>query len=363
MVVMWESLEAGPSRVEWGAGDEPDQAVESETPVTIHEILVEGLAPDTRYAYRVVTGGLTSAKHHFRTAPLPGAPVRLTMWADTQAGPLVTSQVVQAMSTFAPHLTLHAGDEINDGKLHELWQTGFFEPLRPLGHEVPFFVAIGNHENNALEFYDYQSYPHPLDDPAHESYYSFSYGNLFILMIDTNKAFFPMFGVEPKQFQWIRAEAFSPQAQAHTWRVAVAHEPGYSEGWDSFDGHPGMRDAVLPLLGQAGFHLFFAGHTHDYERGMKDGILQVIAGIGNTSLDPWVRDWEHVTVFDNTHTGYVQVSTTCEALTLDAVALDGTPIDHVVLRADQPGVIAEDGLPGGRTLRGSGLGEDLHRRH
>jgi hypothetical protein len=346
IVVMWESAMPTLGLVEYGVGDGLDLRAEEAAEAQIHEVRLEGLEPDSRYAYRVSSGDLISETHHFHTAPLPGSPIRYTVWGDSRSDPETCAAVVESMVPFHPYLNMNVGDVVEDGRILEQWSEEYFEPLRPLGHEVPSYVAIGNHEANALYFYDYFGYPYPEEDPWHETYYSFTYGNTFFVVIDTNKPFFPIGEAKLPQIVWFEEVIASPEAQAATWRVAFAHHPGWSEGWDpggcgGYDGTPAVRSYLIPALAEHDFHVYFAGHTHDYERGFSDGLLQVISGGGGASLDQWCEDFDHVTAYASAY-HHMQVTATCEELRVDAVALDGERLDHIVLRADAPGVISEE---------------------
>ena len=347
MVVMWESDEEGLGTVEYGLTDELGLNLAEETAAVIHEVLLDGLDPDTRYSYRVSVAEDTSAIHHFVTPPVPGSPIRFTVWGDSRSLPHNARRVVDSMEDFGPYLNVHVGDVVTDGAVRSQWKDEYFDPMRALAHEVSSYVAIGNHEGNASHFYDYVSYPHPEDQPGHETYFSFTYGNAFFLIVDTNKVFVPILDYYPPQAAWIEEQIRSPEARSAVWRFAFAHHPGYSEGWSpgdcSYSGTGTVRNMLMPLLSEHDFHAFFVGHTHDYERGMFDGLLHIITGGGGSALDEWCVDIDEVTVYESVFQ-HTRVETTCDTLTIDAIDVDGNIIDHVVLAADQPGVLIEDGV-------------------
>ena len=374
-VVMWETLLDGPGLLEIASADElgdlGDEAafaavaerhedvgeryeyvkegLEEAAPTTIHEILVKDLVPNTRYAYRVSVGEQISKIHDFYTAPADGCPIRYTVWGDSRSQIDKCSAVVQSMMPFNPYLNLNVGDVVTTGSEIHQWKEEYFDPLRPLGHQVPSYIAIGNHEQNVRYFYDRVHFPMHSEKAQDESYYSFTYGNTFFVVIDTNKPFFPIGPAKPPQVEWFEEAIASEEAQAATWRVAFAHHPGYSEAWDpggcgSYDGTPTVRTYVLPILAAHNFQVYFAGHTHDYERGFEDSLLQIISGGGGASLDDWCLDFEHVTVMASAY-HHMQVTATSEELRIDAVDLDGDLIDHVLLRSDMPGVIADEDPP------------------
>ena len=359
-VIMWESVKKGVGTLEIAPAGDLEAAGESEDFATIarrfdepeqrriHGFVVEDLLPNTRYAYRVSMADKVSGIHHVYTAPDPGCAIRYAVWGDSRTYPEACAAVIKSMAPFKPYFNLNVGDVVETGAVLEQWKEQYFDPIRPLGHEVPNYISIGNHEQNVKYYYDRVHFPNPTGLSQDESFYSFTYGNTFFIVLDTNKPYFPVDGKKAPQVLWFEAIIASEEAQAATWRVAFGHLPGYSEGWNpgdcSYAGSDGVRTYILPSLATAGFHAYFAGHTHDYERGFEDGLLQIITGGGGAALDGWCTDFEHVTVATSQY-HHIQVTATDEEMRLDAVNTDGEVIDHILLRADKPGVIADEDTP------------------
>jgi hypothetical protein len=259
---------------------------------------------------------------------------------------------VAAMLRRRPMLTLHVGDTVGDGSVEEQWIEQFFGPLRPLGHHVPTYVAIGNHERNDPSFFELVSYPPSVPgEPGAESTYSFTFGNAFFLVVDTNQLFHDIdLGggevVETPISSWIKAELETAAARTAMWRFAMGHEPAITESWspgdcDGYDGNAHVRDWLLPLLSAHRFHAYFSGHTHAYERGMLDGVLHVITGGGGGGLDEWCRDVPETDVVELVH-HYLEIEADCAGMTLTAYRTDDDQvIDRVQLDPDRPGEIIE----------------------
>jgi hypothetical protein len=231
------------------------------------------------------------------------------------------------------------GDHVQEGKKAELFKDQLFGPGRALFHQVPFFAAMGNHEQNASTWYQLFSYPAadvPVD-PYNESYYSYTFGNTFFLVINTNTIIVPVGDTDTPISAWIREQVNSPAAQAATWRVAYAHEPAITESWSAGD-----CKFVMPLLAESGFHLYFSGHTHAYERSMMDGVVHIISGGGGGGLDEWCKDFEQTSVvYQNHH--FLRVDAGCEGLRVEAVNLAGDVVDWVELDASNYGLIVDEG--------------------
>ena len=156
----------------------------------VAEMELTGLAPGERVFYQAAACGFETAVLDFYAAPEPGSPLRLTVWGDSQSNPPQATATVDAMMDRRPLLDLHVGDTVGDGSADEQWGAQLFEPLRPLGHHVPTYVAIGNHEGNDPRFFEVVSYPLSVPgEPGAESTYAFAYGNAFFLVVDTNQLF------------------------------------------------------------------------------------------------------------------------------------------------------------------------------
>ena len=76
-----------------------------------------------------------------------------------------------------------------------------FDPTRAIGQYVPIYVAIGNHEKLAPEFFEYMMFPAQPDDPLSEASYGFRWGDTYFLVVDTTNIFFPAGPMEPPSWK------------------------------------------------------------------------------------------------------------------------------------------------------------------
>lgn len=342
ITVMWFTLASLDGTVFYGTGNVPDMQVSNAEGNIIHEFELTGLSPNTRYSYKVKSGDQESAIHHFYTAVDPGQQFIFSVMGDSRSDPNKAWEVVNEISLAKPYFNINVGDVVPSGEWEE-WKQYFFDPFRGMSHKIPTYIATGNHENNSQNFYDLCAYPHPEDNEQHESFYSFTYGNAFFLIFDTNKRFFPVAGIESEISVWMEEQVASPEAQAATWRFAFAHEPGYSMGYnEDYDGQTAVRNWALPMFAEHDFHAYFAGHTHCYERGFKDGLLQIISGGGGAGLrTEKVHEFDHITEWVSTY-HYVRVDVGCDKLRFEAVDLSGNVFDWVELDAAKPKEIADE---------------------
>ncbi len=346
-VLFWHTSQECDGKVLYGTKQDAlnESATQEEDNLLVHEIKLTNLKVDTKYFYKVQSCNKESKVHSFHTAPRPGAAIRFVVTGDSRSDPDTYETVIESILPYNPYLFINTGDVVTDGKYEDQWYDEFLLPMRKLASEVPVYVSIGNHEGNAKYFYDFLSYPNPLKEEKKgwETFYSFTYGNVFFLFIDTNKMYFPILDVETEFSKWIEEQVASEEAQAATWRIAVGHEPGFSESWDeggcnNYDGTTAIKEWFIPLLAENKFHVYFAGHTHAYERGMKDGVVQIIAGGGGSGLDTRCRDFPETQVV-RLHHGFVNVEAECSTLTLTWYEIEDPtkPIDQIVLHKDEWG--------------------------
>lgn len=274
MTVMCETTGAATATLHWGETDACTNALPIAGEKTIHEQRITGLTPDTQYFYKVTATNSRGEKIEspvltFQTAPPPGSPITFAIISDTQHNPEVAGKVAAHAWAQRPHFLLHPGDLVDAGSKKEQWTGQFFPSMKPLIERVAFFPVLGNHEQNAANYYNYVSLPDP------EYYYTFIYGDAQFFMIDTNK----QVGPDTEQYQWLQRELEKSKAR---WKFACHHHPIYSSDendygnlWKTNQGTRGDTNArqLATLYDRHGIDIVWNGHIHSYERTwpVKDG--------------------------------------------------------------------------------------------
>lgn len=325
VTIMWETVVAGNSIVYYGETPEYGNQITDQNEVTLHEITIDGLDPETIYHYKVQTGDQSTIDLTFMTAIKNNSSFRFTVFGDTQDHPEISSSLVEQMISLNPFFVLHCGDIVGDGLVYEEWQEQFANPNRQLAHYIPYFMAIGNHERNSDWFYQFVSYPNT------ENNFSFTYGNAYFLVLDTNDGGLRLMMGEP--LSWLQDQLDSTACQNATWRIAIHHQPAWTEGWGTscnYDGESWIRELLVPLLEEADFDLVFNGHTHGYERGEKNGIHYIISGGGGGSLDVHCQEYDHITVAQYIH-HFLQVDILGKTLELKAIDENDQVFDSLIL--------------------------------
>lgn len=258
-----------------------------------HEIKIENLLPSREYRYQIVAAHrsdtLKSPLFRFRSAPKLGeSPVIFAYAGDARAAPgggensyigvnrQVLEKIGPAVFRAGVQFLLFGGDLISghtDNRDYYISQLkAFKQSLFGLLVQIPLYTAMGNHEslvhifqnekNQKLKMdkwpYDTysaeatfaQEFVHPENGPMSypntppykENVYSFSYGNLYLLVINNNywwtsHYLIKNFGGSPEgyimanQMQWIRQEIEAANKTPEIkYIILVAHEPIFPNG-------------------------------------------------------------------------------------------------------------------------------------
>ncbi len=293
MVVRWESSKDAESIVEYGLEVPLGNTATGNTGV-YNEVTLSGLQPDTAYHYRVrsttpIGGNIKSDIFHFRTPPAEETAFNFVVICDTQSNPQVVNTIANLAYRHRPAFTLLGGDLVTDGRNKSHWTEHFFPNMAALNSNVPLIPALGNHENNADFYYDYFTMPAP------EYYYKFSYSNLDVFVLDSEKDM----GPGSEQYQWLDQQLAESAA---TWKIIMHHKPPYSSDENDYGdtytrqssyGDTRMRP-ITALYDQYDVDIVWSGHIHTYERTFpmeggavvaEGGTVYMITGGGGGGLE------------------------------------------------------------------------------
>ncbi|WP_140718732.1 purple acid phosphatase family protein [Pseudomonas sp. Hp2] len=275
------------------AGDSPDLGtprriaattvgLQSENGVSHHHRAdVDGLQPDTLYAYRVQGNGTWGPWEHFRTAAGAEAPLTLLYFGDTQNKNLsLVSRVIRQAWRSAPdaRLALFAGDLVSGGDGVDDSEWGeWFEAGRWLLEGTAVAPAPGNHEYHE-EFEDTPqerrvlgghwpvAFALPRNGPAEtqRTSYWFDYQGVRIAVLDGTSAL--DLGTGAAQAAWLdKVLAGNPLP----WSIVLIHQPFYSPRAERDNAR--LVEQVLPVIRRHKVDLVLQGHDHTYGRRSDEG--------------------------------------------------------------------------------------------
>ena len=264
----------------------------SNSGVTDHIVTITGLSPGTTYFYVVGTvGGGQQAggtlNHFFRTTPVVGTATPFRAWVIGDSGNAGADQIAvrDAMlnQTTAPDLFLHMGDIAYETGTDGEFTTNHFAIYQDIMRHTPSWPTLGNHE--AVESPTagvgpyYEAHVLPTGSSGTEAYYSFDYGNVHFIVLDSMSS---TRGLMDPMLTWLVADLGSTSQE---WVVAYFHHPPYTKGThdsdnaaDSGGRMTDMREIALGVLEAGGVDLVLAGHSHIYERSF---LLDQAYGFGS----------------------------------------------------------------------------------
>jgi hypothetical protein len=285
-VIVWASPEPGPARAVVGGRTFTAASIfypASTTGLSYsyyqHEAPITGLSGQTSYRYDVYVGDtrLTPGTDQFRTAPTPGTGVAsFVVVGDSGTGSAQQKALASLMKSESFDIMLHTGDIVygNSGGTgdasHLTYQDWFFNIYRDTLRRKPFFPTMGNHDSRAANnwgraYLNVFVLPDEAGTGPHadhaERYYSFDYGPVHFVALDTEMAFLAG-SRRDAQLAWLAADLAST---TQPWKVAVFHKAPYSSG----AGHGSnldVRAAFGPLFERYGVQFVLSAHDHDYER-------------------------------------------------------------------------------------------------
>ena len=305
--IRWRTSLATPGQVRYGESVANfDQVIDVAASTLEHEVTIPGLVSATRFYYSVGMPGTVlaggDALHTFRTAPLPGTPSPVRIWAFGDAGRGTPAQAAVRdgyLAYTAGHpsdVWLMAGDNAYDAGLDSEYQTGLFAMYPSLLPNLCLFPARGNHDqlyaganNDILEIFSppTQGEAGGLPSGTH-AYYSFDHGNVHFVCLDSEGSSRVPGG---PMLTWLEQDL---AASAASWVIAYWHHPPYSKGShdsdnpaDSEGKMQDMRQNVLPVLEAQGVDLVVVGHSHSYERSM---LIDGHYGLSTTLTPQMVLD-------------------------------------------------------------------------
>lgn len=290
--ILWKTDQPAPSWVElWPEGTIDKRVYLSTVPVTMHQMRIPNLEPDSRYTYQVGSEAEPlSDPATFRTFPAGGgAPFDFVVYGDHRNNPEAHFAVAEAIRrNTAPRFILDTGDFTGDGEhATDFWDEQFFTPASELMRQFCLFPVIGNHEagrrHPRIPFRYLENFSVPTENSGTEYYYSFDYGDAHFCMIDV---YTEDFAEGSKQYAWIKQDL---RQSDKIWKFAVMHYPIYihRKGPSVSYGNEAIREHLVPLFKRYGVTMTFSGDSHFYQRSQVDGIHYVCSGGGGAPIyDP-----------------------------------------------------------------------------
>ncbi len=281
VVIRWRTDVATESHVRFGTSpSDLNRAVIDTSYVTEHEVIVGGLLPDSQYYYVIGSEAEMLAagpECFFITNPETAKPTRIWVLGDSGTRSPPQRAVRDAYYAFSTNrhtdLWLMLGDNAYDEGTDAEYQGALFNMYPEMLRKSVLWPALGNHDTyspGVVEQFPYlEIFTLPTEGEAGgissgtEKYYSFDYGNLHFVVLDSMSSDRTTNG---PMCAWLENDL---AANTSEWTVAIWHHPPYTKGSHDSDWEHElveMREFIVPILEAHGVDLVLCGHSHSYER-------------------------------------------------------------------------------------------------
>ncbi len=258
-----------------------------------HELLIDSLASNTRYYYKIVTPSqsLGDSTFYFQTAPARGAKNKISFWSTGDMYPGWDQiRVFEGFQKFIgnkyTNIYLTVGDNVYAGASDADFQNNFFQIYQNLLKQSTSFPSTGNH--------DYDNTSRQQDDPNiayfqnfslpkkgelggvpsnKEAYYSFDYGNVHFICLDSHangEDNVRLWQNKSAQLEWLEQDL---KNNKQDWTIIYFHYPIYTKGSYDSDSNTGfnlpifnLRNLLVPIFDKYQVDIVLTGHSHIYER-------------------------------------------------------------------------------------------------
>lgn len=289
--VCWHDTLADFSRVSYGLTESLGNIATGTSeivtsPFRWHSVKLTGLAPATKYFYRLESGSGNSDIFTFHT--LPGdnynGHVRFLLFSDSQSDSAATGFIVRSAkekmqelygSNFSDsiNLIMHCGDITGTGSYINGWTNEFFRPFTPLSAYLPFLSVIGNHEGEHHNYYTYFKYDEfsafPPTHPLFEKVWKYRMPGTLFIGLNTNE----ISNYGTTQIEWLDQTLQEAENDPEVPFVyCFMHHPPVSEIWG--EGNTAfVNDEVLPVMQKySKVQMLSYGHTHAFELGVIESL-------------------------------------------------------------------------------------------
>ncbi|MBA4608052.1 metallophosphoesterase family protein [Aeromicrobium sp. Marseille-Q0843] len=251
-----------------------------------------GLAPSTRYRYRIVGRGVTTRWRAFTTAGPANRSFRLLQFGDTQNdNDGIPDRIITRATERFPdaRLLLQAGDVVNKPWVGREWSQ-LHEALSPAGQWRNWISSIGNHEQCRLKspcrsgagrgFRSYFQFPSNGFPDQRRTWFFVDQGPARVIVLDT-------FASDLRPQRSFLAHAL--RTNRRPWSIVLMHSGPFASVGDRRNTE--MRKWFLPTLERYDADLVLSGHDHSYARGRKAGVTYLTSVSGPKYYDSSSRDW------------------------------------------------------------------------
>jgi hypothetical protein len=251
--------------------------VEASSSGTHHVLRLEGLPVASEVAYQVLVDGVEKSSGLVRTPGRPGTAegrkaVIGVIGDHGTADPVAVANGERLRERGVSAVFTTGDNAYPDGATGD-WDPRMFRPFAPMLRSTTLWPVPGDHEYRSPGGQPYRDAHELPEGPQGERYYSFDWGDLHVVALDSN-CIVPLVAAEAgcttaSMTTWLRADLAASDAP---WKIALIHRPAVATG--KYGVYPQIPAALVPIFQEFGVDLVFQGHNHLYERTWptRDGV-------------------------------------------------------------------------------------------
>ena len=313
----------------------------SELGTQLHRVELTGLQPDTTYYYKVTTDNenlVPNEELFFSTAPATGSSAPFTFLVFGDYGRIGgTSLRDQMLHDSFDFILTTCDNAYNNGQYSE-FDSNVIEIYGDVFSRAGLFPALGDHDYGTDEgapYLDIFELPEvALRDNDQERYYSFDYGNVHFVILDSvNPLRENDQEADDDMFDWLRKDL---DDISQPWNIVAFQLPVYSSLV-----RISSAKQLVPILEEFNVDLVFNEHSHLYERSFpllegevveENGIVYVISGAGYQAVFECNDDYWIAYSYCGVRSGmYARVTVDGDTLTIEAIDENGDIWDQYSL--------------------------------
>jgi 3',5'-cyclic AMP phosphodiesterase CpdA len=280
--IVWQTYAPATTSLHFGPTGAPQPVVERDPSLSRdHVVEVTGLSPAASYTYRWESDGRLGPPAQFTTPPASASRFSFGVIGDFGVPTPAARANLTRLKLDPIGFAITTGDNAQIYGTEVEYRNYVLGPLLDFVASRPFWPSIGNHD-----YYGLQNYLRYFALPKPERYYSFSYGGVLFLSLDSNR-------FHARQRRWLRRELARSRARC---KVAYFHHPLWSSGRGYRSGvRKRRRQKFVPILERGSVDLVLNGHVQNYERSKplrggrrsRRGLVYVVTGGGGARLTPF----------------------------------------------------------------------------
>ncbi|MBO8166304.1 MAG: metallophosphoesterase [Kosmotoga sp.] len=321
VTINWYTNESADSSCVLIDGFGTERTFYSAQATSFHRIVLEDLDPLMHYNYEVESYSnkkrVYNAKGNFSLTITPS--FSFALYGDSRSNFEIHRKVCKEINQYHPSFIINLGDIVYMDSIIRDW-VDYFESIDVFENSF-YYSALGNHERAAINFRRF------LDFPGDKLYYSFQYGGILFIVLNTNQRY----DWCSKQYKWLKAllENRGPDIE---FTVVITHHPPYNNSivnmWRIL-----MNLSLVPLFEQYKVDLVISGHIHNYQRFLKNSITYLISGGGGALLDTSKATAGFKKDFSNYH--FILFEYVKGKLTAKCIDIDGNIRDEFVITSKE----------------------------